>query len=218
MGWCPFRVQLQLEYQNGHDNMVADILSQVTTWLDLETVKSILDGVTFEMVHCVKIHDPAMVEDNQHLEQEVCITTCCPLVEMHVTKWAKAQREKPMWSAGLDWLKAQKQADLKALLAEHVSSEEDKLILWNQLNFTIYQGPCTYAQCWKAKPKICCSLWSPRHTVLPLSMVPPRCRLSRMQLYPVFVAGMLLVVRYGQPGAEFPKVLHVLLVAWGQFV
>ena len=36
----------ELEYQKGHDNTVANILNQVTIWLDLETVKSILNGVT----------------------------------------------------------------------------------------------------------------------------------------------------------------------------
>ena len=28
----------ELEYQKGHDNMVADVLSWVTTWLNPETV------------------------------------------------------------------------------------------------------------------------------------------------------------------------------------
>ena len=59
---------------------------------------------------------------------------------MHVTDWAAAQREDPMLSAVLDWLKAQKKTDLKALLAEHASSKEGWLILWNQQNFTIHQG------------------------------------------------------------------------------
>ena len=45
-----------------------------------------------------------------------------------------------MLSTVLDWLKAQKKIDLKALLAEHTSSEEGWLILWNQQNFTIHQG------------------------------------------------------------------------------
>ena len=76
------------------------------------------------MAHHAKVYDPAVVEGNQQLEQEVCITTGCPLVEMHVTNWAKAQREDLMLRAVLDWLKAQKQTDLKVLLAEHVSSEE----------------------------------------------------------------------------------------------
>ena len=70
-----------------------------------------------------------MAEGDQCLEQEVCVATGCPLVEMHVTNWAEAQREDPMLSTVLDWLKAQKQTDLKILLAEHASSEEGKLIL-----------------------------------------------------------------------------------------
>ena len=81
------------------------------------------------MAHHAKVHDPAMVEGNQHLEQEVHVAAGCPLVEMQVTNWAKAQREDPMLSAVLDWLKAQKQTDLKVLLAEHASSEEGNLII-----------------------------------------------------------------------------------------
>ena len=108
-----------------------------------------------------------MVEGGQYLEQEVHIATGHPLVEMHVTNWAKAQREDLMLNTVLDWLKAQKQTDLKALLAEHASSGEGKLILWNWQNFMIHRELCTYAQCPKVKLKISCSLWSSRHTVLP---------------------------------------------------
>ena len=42
---------------------------------------------------------------------------------MHVTDWAKAQKQDLMLSTVLDWLKAQKKTYLKALLAEHASSE-----------------------------------------------------------------------------------------------
>ena len=94
-------------------------------------MKSILDGVALGMAHHAKVHDPAVVEGYQCLEQEVCIAGGCPLVEMHATNWAQAQREDPMLSTVLDWLKAQKQTDLKALLAEHIFSEKRKLILWN---------------------------------------------------------------------------------------
>ena len=103
---------------------MADVLSQVTTRLDPETIKSILDGVTLGTVHQAEVHDPAMVEGDQCLEQEVCVTAGCPLVEMHVTNWVKAQREDLTLSAVLDWLVAQKQTDLKILLTEHASSEE----------------------------------------------------------------------------------------------
>ena len=120
--------------------MEADILSWVTTWLDLETVKSILDGVTLGTMCWAEIHDPAMVEGNQHLEQEVWVAARCPLVEMHITNSAKAQWEDPMLSTVLDWMKAQKQTNVRMLLAEHASSKEDKLILQNWQNFTIHQG------------------------------------------------------------------------------
>ena len=45
-----------------------------------------------------------------------------------------------MLSAVLDWLKAQKKTDLKALLVEHTSNKEGQLILQNQQNFMIHQG------------------------------------------------------------------------------
>ena len=99
---------------------MADVLSQVTTQLSPETVKSILDGVALGMVHWAKVHNPAMVEGDQHLEQEVHVAAGHPLVEMHVTNWAKAQREDTTLSAVLDWLKIQKKTDLKVLLAEHL--------------------------------------------------------------------------------------------------
>ena len=81
-----------------------------------------------------------VVEGDHHLEQEVHVTTGHTLVQMHVTDWAEAQKEDPMLSAVLNWLKAQKKTDLKALLTEHTSSEEGRLILQNQQNFTIHQG------------------------------------------------------------------------------
>ena len=48
-------------------------------------MKSILDGVALGMAHRAKVYDPAMLEGDQCLEQEVCVTVGCPLVEMHVT-------------------------------------------------------------------------------------------------------------------------------------
>ena len=141
MDQCPpHSLTFELEYQKVCDNTVAKILSWVTSWLDSETVKSILDGVTLGMAHWSEIHDPAMVEGDQCLEQEVWVTAGNPLVKMHVTKWAKAQREDPMLSTVLDWLNAQKQTNLRMFLAEHTSSKEGKLILQNQQNYMIHQA------------------------------------------------------------------------------
>ena len=87
-------------------------------------MKSIFNGVAFRIVHLAKVHDLAMVEGDQHLEQEVCVTAGHSLVEMHVTDWAKAQREDSVLKTVLDWLKAWEQTNLKMLLVEHTSSEE----------------------------------------------------------------------------------------------
>ena len=103
-------------------------------------VKSILNGVAMGSAHWAKVHDPTVVEGDCHLEWEVCVTTGHALVQMHVTDLAEAQREDPVLSAVLDWLKALKKTDLKVLLAQHTSSEEGWLILRNQQNFMIHQG------------------------------------------------------------------------------
>ena len=51
----------ELEYQKGHDYTVADVFSQVTTQLDPDTVRSVLNGVTLGTMHWAKVHDPAIV-------------------------------------------------------------------------------------------------------------------------------------------------------------
>ena len=56
------------------------------------------------MVPWAKVHDLAMVEGDQCFEQEVQVAAGHPLVEMHVTIWAEAQREDLMLSIVLDWL------------------------------------------------------------------------------------------------------------------
>ena len=94
-------------------------------------MRSILNRVTLQSGHWAEVHNPTIVEGDHHLEQEVCIAAGCTLVQMHVTDWAEAQKENPMLSTVLDWLKAQKKTELKVLLAEHASSEEGWLILQN---------------------------------------------------------------------------------------
>ena len=119
---------------------MADVLSQVTTQLDPDTVRSILNRVALGVAHQAKVHDPIIVEGDHHLEQEVCVTAGHILMQMQVTDWAEAQREDPMLGTVLDSLKAQKKADLKILLAQHASSKEGQLILQNQQNFMIHHG------------------------------------------------------------------------------
>ena len=81
---------------------MVDAPSQVTTQLDPDTVGSILNRVTLGSVLWAEVHDPAIVEGNPHLEQEVHVAAGCTLVQMHVTVWAEAQKEDLMLSAVLN--------------------------------------------------------------------------------------------------------------------
>ena len=64
-----------LEYQKGQDNAAADALSQVTTRLPPEAVQAVLDGVTVGTSWQAERERPAIIKNNQLLEQEVCVTT-----------------------------------------------------------------------------------------------------------------------------------------------
>ena len=110
------RFNFHLEYQKGWDNTVADVLSWVTAYLNPDMVRLILDGVTLGAVYWVEVHDPAVIEGDHDLEQEVCVTTGCTQVQMQITDWAEALREDPVLGVVLDWLEAQKKTDLKTLL------------------------------------------------------------------------------------------------------
>ena len=59
---------------------------------------------------------------------------------MHVTDWAKAQKEDPELDAVLQWLSSKKKADLKMLLGECVKSKEGRLVWRNCQNFISLQG------------------------------------------------------------------------------
>ena len=83
----------------------------------------------------METHDPTMVENDHCLEQEVHVTAGCAQVQMHVTDWAKAQREDPALSAVLDRLGVQKKDRFKNSSGGTVSNTEGQMILQNQQNF-----------------------------------------------------------------------------------
>ena len=68
------------------------------------------------------------------------ITTRRVLVEMHVTDWAKAQKEDPELDAVLQWLGSRMKADLKTLLGECIKSKEGWMMWRNCQNFISLQG------------------------------------------------------------------------------
>ena len=156
----------KLEYQKEHDNMVVNILSQVTTQLDSETVKSTLDGFTLGTVHHANALDPAMVEGDQCLEQEVWVTASLPLVEMPVTNWTEAQRERTQcWT--LHWT-GWRHRSRKIWRCFWLNAPPAKKVNWSYRINRISQftrEPCTYAQCPRTKLKTSCSFKFPRCTV-----------------------------------------------------
>ena len=166
------------------------------------------------MVPHAEVHNLDMMEGDQHLEQEVCVTAGCPLVEMHVTDWTKVHREDLMLSAVLDWLKAQKQTNLEMLLVEHTSSKEGKLILQNQQNFMIHQGSLYLCSMHKGKTEDLLLYVVPKaHSVATLNgcqkdVGQQGCNHTLLLLWECF-----LVTRNDQRGAAFHKVLHTLPTA-----
>ena len=125
------RFNFQLEYQKGWDNTIADALSWITTHLSPKVVQSILDGVILGMAHRAEGHDPLVVEGDYDIEREVHVTTGWVQVEMHMPNWAAAQKEDLVLNAVLSWLGAQKKTNLRTLLGEHASSEEDQMVWRN---------------------------------------------------------------------------------------
>ena len=64
---------------------MVDILSRVTTHLDPDMVRLILNEVTLGDAHWVEVHNPTIIEGEHGLEQGLCVTASCALVQMHVT-------------------------------------------------------------------------------------------------------------------------------------
>ena len=68
------KYDFHLEYQKGRDNAVADTLSWVTTHLRPEAVQAILDGAAVGTSQRAERESPAIIKNNQRLEQEVHVT------------------------------------------------------------------------------------------------------------------------------------------------
>ena len=65
------RLMFRIEYQKGRDNAVAYALSCVTSTLDAEVVKSILDGVTVGTIGRLGAHDLVVVGADQRISEQV---------------------------------------------------------------------------------------------------------------------------------------------------
>ena len=79
------RFNFQVKYQKGCDNTRADVLSWITTCLDPDMVKLVLDGITLGATHRAEGHNPTKVEGDHGMEKGACITTGWVLVQVNVT-------------------------------------------------------------------------------------------------------------------------------------
>ena len=90
-----------IEYQNGRDNEATDTLSWVTSNLDAEIVKSILDGVTIGVTNRADIQDPVVAKADEDIPKPVQETAALARaaqtwVDIHVTDWVTTQQEDPI--------------------------------------------------------------------------------------------------------------------------
>ena len=140
MGRSLSEVQLPVGVTERMRNTMADMLSWITNHLSLEAIWSVLDGVSLGATHRAEGYDPAVVEGDYSLGKEEHVATWWVFIEMHMTDWAKMQREDPVLNTVLDWLEAWKKADLKTLLGEHASSADGQMVWRNCQNFVIHQN------------------------------------------------------------------------------
>ena len=133
------RFNFQLKYLKGCDNTMADVLSWISTHLNPDMVRLVLDGITLGATQKVECHDPTVVGGDHDMEKEVYVTAGQVLVQMHVTDWAEAQGEDSVLSMVLEWLEAQKKTDLKTLFRSMPPVRRAGLILQNHQNFMIHQ-------------------------------------------------------------------------------
>ena len=152
------KFNLQLEYQKGWDNAVADVLSQITTHLGPEAMQAGLDGATIGAQR-VEGENPIVIESDQQRETEVQVATGWVLMEMHVTDWVATQKEDPELHIVLQWLESKKKTDLRTLLGEHIwvrragwYGEITKILPPSKVPST-----CLLPQ--KGRMRTCCSLW-----------------------------------------------------------
>ena len=134
-----------IEYHKGWENAATDALSQVTSKLDAEIVKSFLDGITMGTIGRADAHNPTVAEADEEIHMQVWETAvqgrathAC--VNIHVTNWVASQQEDPILKTVIEWISNQKVQDLKHLLRDDANTEEGKAILQEWKKLTLYQG------------------------------------------------------------------------------
>ena len=126
------RFTFSIEYQKGHDNVATNALSQVTSKLNAETMKSILDGVTVGTTESADAHDLVVAKANEEIHkpaQEIAFPDWAACIDLHVTDSVTTQQEDPILNTVIKWISGQQVQDLKHLLGDDTNTEEGKTIL-----------------------------------------------------------------------------------------
>ena len=134
-----------IEYQKGRDNAVADALNHVTSKLEAEVVKSILDGVTTGTIGRADTHDPTVAEANERIhkrveETAIQVRTTHMHVNLHVMDWVVTKEEDPIPKIVMESISTHKVQVLQHLLGDHTTTEEGMAILREQKKFMLNQG------------------------------------------------------------------------------
>ena len=124
---------------------MADPLSYVTSKLNTEAVKSILDGVIVGTIGRTDAHDLTVAEADERIHKQVEETTVQAWathasVNLHVTELVAAHQEDPILKIVVEWISSLKVQDLKHLLGDHGMTEEGVAILREQKTFMLHQG------------------------------------------------------------------------------
>ena len=138
-----------ITYQKGRDNAVADALSHVTSKLNAEAMKSILDRVTIETAERANAYDPTVAKADERIHQQVEETAVqgCPAhtcVNLNVLDWVAVQLEDPILKIVMEWISSNIVQDLRHLLGDHTIMEEGMSILREK--FTPYQDALYHCQ------------------------------------------------------------------------
>ena len=112
-----------IKYEKERDNAVVNALNHVTSKLNAETVKSILDSITVGTAGRADAHDLTVAEADKGIHQQVKETavqawTAHAHVNFHVMDWIAAQQEDPILKIVMEWVSSHKVQDLKHLLGK----------------------------------------------------------------------------------------------------
>ena len=114
-------------YKKGWNNAAADALSQITSKLDAETVKSIQDGVPMGSIGRADVHNPMVAATDEEVHKQVWKTSVQARaththVNLHVTDWVATQREDQILKIAIKWISNWKVQDLRHLFGDDTNT------------------------------------------------------------------------------------------------